>query len=113
VLVVPNLTPHDYCDALRKGLGRALQDALRTGRLLDEQAVVDACVRNLAYDPQVECSRVDGLIEILDAAGAASRILEPILAGALERSTEVWDLAAAPPLPRNRPSVPDQPAIRR
>lgn len=76
--------------ALRKGRGCALQSVRAAGRLVDEDAVLDACLHNRVYDPQVEGSRVPWLLEILGAAGAADAFEAPILA-AMAASKDYWD----------------------
>ncbi len=64
-------------DALRKGLGRAMQWAIR-GRL-DHEPLLEACLHDLRFDWQVEDSRGDWLWSIVQAVGAAERFRVPIL----------------------------------
>src|SRR5262245_40121633 len=80
-----------FTDALHKGLGRALQDTLATGALSDERAVIEACVHNQSYDPQVEGTRTAWMLEILDAANALPRVGTAIL-DAFAVATDCWDL---------------------
>ena len=83
--------PHsDHRNALAKGLGRALLDTRNAGRLIDEEAVLDACLHNRSYDPQCEDSRAPWLLEILEAAGELERLREPILR-ALSDPRDDWD----------------------
>ena len=65
-------------DALRKGLGRAMQWA-STGHL-DDTFLLDACVRDQRFDMDVEESRGDWLWRIVQAVNAKARFREPILA---------------------------------
>lgn len=88
---VEGLSSESLRSALAKGLGRALQSARAAGKLVDEEPVLDACVHNRAFDPQLEGSRVSWLIEILTAADAIDRLQAPILR-ALRNSMDVWDL---------------------
>ena len=78
---MPNttLSPSAFRSALSKGHGRALQAVRRYGHLIDQDAVIDACLHNRAYDPQVEGSRADWMFEILQAADATLRFREPVL----------------------------------
>lgn len=64
-------------NALRKGLGRALQWAL-SGRLGDEP-LLGACLRDQRFDVQVESSRGDWLWRMVRAVGAVERFRVPVL----------------------------------
>jgi hypothetical protein len=64
-------------DALRKGLGRALQWAM-SGRLGDEP-LLEACLRDQRFDTQVESSQGDWLWRMVRAVGATERFRVPIL----------------------------------
>jgi hypothetical protein len=70
-------SPNQQQDALRKGLGRALQWAL-SGRLNDEPLLA-ACLRDQRYDMQIDDSRGDWLWRIIRAIGATERFRVPIL----------------------------------
>lgn len=85
------LTPAQFDSALHKGHGRALLH-VRTFGLADfENAVVDACLHDRAYDPQSDGDRTPWLMEIIDASGAAVRIAQ-ILIPELDRAVErFWD----------------------
>lgn len=85
------LTPAEYQDALQKGLGRALQSARRSGKLIDDAAVLDASLHSRAFDPQLEGNRATWIMEILDAAQAAEAFRPRILAG-FQETTDTWDL---------------------
>src|SRR3954464_6352490 len=64
-------------DALRKGLGRAMQWAM--ARRLDDGPLLVACLRDLRYDVQVECSRGGWLWRMIREVGAVDRFRVPIL----------------------------------
>jgi hypothetical protein len=64
-------------DALRKGLGRAMNWAL-SGRLKDE-LLLTACRENQVFDTQCEDPRGQWLWRITEAVGAIGRFREPIL----------------------------------
>ena len=64
-------------DALRKGLGRAMQWA--TTRQLDDDPLLEACLIDKRYDRQIEDSRGDRLWRMIQAVGAADRFRVPIL----------------------------------
>ena len=73
-------------DALRKGLGRAVQWA-STGRLT-EVPLLAACLRDQRFDLQVEESRGDWIWRIIGEAGATERLRVPILHALYELSDE-------------------------
>jgi hypothetical protein len=60
----PLLTKDEFATALRRGQGRAFRYVKEHG--LDEVAtlVLDACLRDLAYDPQCEASRAEWLFDM-------------------------------------------------
>jgi hypothetical protein len=64
-------------DALRKGLGRAMQWA-RSGRL-DRKFVLQACLNDLRFDWQMDEPRGEWLWPIIEALGAARQLRVPIL----------------------------------
>jgi hypothetical protein len=73
-------------DALQKGLGRAWQWALN-GRL-DDEPLLEACLRDQRFDAQCEDSRGDWLWRIVGAVGATQRFRVPILHALHEVSDE-------------------------
>jgi hypothetical protein len=73
-------------DALKKGLGRAMQWAL-SGKLEDEP-LLEACLRDQRYDRQCEGSRGDWLWRLIGAAGAVERFRVPILHALYDLSDE-------------------------
>lgn len=81
------LSSDEFRAALQTGHGRALMNVLRHGSAGLEKLIVEACLHNQAYDPQCEDSRVDWLLDIIDAAGIQEAIQPQILKG--------WD--SAPP----------------
>jgi hypothetical protein len=70
-------SPAQQRDALRKGLGRALQWAL-SGRL-DHGLLLEACLQDQRFDLQVESSRAEWLWQMIRAAGAMEPFRVPIL----------------------------------
>jgi hypothetical protein len=85
------LSKAQFKTALRKGQGRALRAIRARGQLIDESTVLDACLHNFAYDPQLEGSRAWWMMAFLDAADAAERLRPKILA-AFDSATSTWDL---------------------
>jgi hypothetical protein len=73
-------------DAFHKGLGRAWQWALN-GRL-DDELLLETCLRDQRFDTQCEESRANWLWRILVAAGATRRLRVPILHALHELSDE-------------------------
>ena len=78
-------TAPDQRDALRKGLGRAVQWA-RSGRL-SEQALFPACLYDRRFDRSYEDMRSDWLLPIVRIMGAKNR-LRPLLLQAFARNEE-------------------------
>ncbi len=72
-------------DALRKGLGRAVLWS-RSGRL-DPELLLDACLRDLRYDRQIEEPRGHWLWEMIETRGVQELFRVPIL-HALENLTD-------------------------
>lgn len=64
-------------DALRKGLGRAMQWA-RKGQLADEP-LLTACLENQVFDTQCEDPRGDWLWKLIETTETAQRFRGPIL----------------------------------
>lgn len=64
-------------DALRKGLGRAMQWAM-SGHL-DDAPLMEACLRDQRFDISVEDSRGNWLWEMIQAVGGTGRFRVPIL----------------------------------
>jgi hypothetical protein len=64
-------------DALRKGLGRAMQWAMR--RALDDEPLLAACLQDGRYDSQIEDTRGDWLWKMVRAVNAVDRFRVPIL----------------------------------
>ncbi len=82
----PSPSPDQQRDALRKGLGRAMQWAMT--RRLDEGPLLEACLQDLRFDTQLEDSRGDWLWRMIRAVGAADRFRVPILHALYELSDE-------------------------
>lgn len=64
-------------DALKKGLGRAMQWVM--SRRLDDDPLLAACLRDLRYDVQVEDARGEWLWRMIQASDAADRFRVSIL----------------------------------
>jgi len=79
-------SPDQQRDALRKGLGRAVQWAV-AGQL-DDQSLLEACLRDFRFDVQVEDSRGDWLWRMIQAVNAADRFRVPILHALYDLSDE-------------------------
>jgi len=85
-----------FASALHRGLGRALRD-LKTNRATDSKTrrfVLDACLNNRAYDPQIEGPRVEYLLEAAQLVELIS-VLIPHLQEALldvDGETDHWSL---------------------
>jgi hypothetical protein len=70
-------SPDQQREALKKGLGRAVQWSL-AGRL-HEALLLNACLRDQRFDMQVEDTRGDWLWQMIHALGAVERFRVPIL----------------------------------
>ena len=81
---VPSLD--EQRDALRKGLGRAMQWALR-GQLADEP-LLEACLQDGRFDRETADPRGEWLWKMIQAIGATERFREPILQALHELSDE-------------------------
>jgi hypothetical protein len=64
-------------DALKKGLGRAIEWASR--RVLDDESLLEACLQNWKYDRDSEETRGDCLWNMVRAVYAVDRFRVPIL----------------------------------
>jgi hypothetical protein len=75
----PSSSPslEDQRNALRKGLGRALQWAF-SGRLGDEP-LLEACLQDQRFDTQIESARGDWLWRMVREVGATERFRAPVL----------------------------------
>jgi hypothetical protein len=75
---------------LHAGLGRALRDVRTVPERERREILLDACMHNRSYDPQLDSDRAAWLCEILVEAGdlseAAKHLLSPI-----PEDTEDWD----------------------
>lgn len=70
------LSREAFAAALRKGHGRALQHIARFGRAGLEAEIVESCVTNQAYDPQIDEDRAPWLFEVVKNAGLEAQIFE-------------------------------------
>ncbi|RJP41608.1 MAG: hypothetical protein C4547_01570 [Phycisphaerales bacterium] len=72
------LTIEQFEAALRTGHGRAWQHAVDCGVADRLDAVVYACMHNLAYDAQCEGDRADWMLALVEAAGVTN-LVTPLL----------------------------------
>jgi hypothetical protein len=72
--------------ALQKGLGRAMQWAMYG--CLDDEPLLDACLRDQRFDQQVDSPRGDWLWQVIQARKATDRFRVPILHALCELADE-------------------------
>ena len=91
------LTAEAFGDALRKGLGRAVQHLRLHGDTEVRAELLEAVTRNLAYDPQSEGTRGVWLADMLDLLPDANRYWAAVKAAyaraAASRAADPWDVA--------------------
>lgn len=75
----PPTERHQFEDALRKGLGRAILHVQRNGAAGLEDAIFHACLTDTRYDRQVESVRSAYFYDLLQATGRPGDFLGPIL----------------------------------
>ncbi len=85
------LTAAQFAAALQNGQGRALMHVCASGAAGIEDVIIDACLRDLAYDPQCEGDRSGWLMDIVDASGASDRIARALMPRLDEPTDEFWD----------------------
>ena len=73
------LSPDQFRDALRKGLGRALLHVREFGCNGLENAILEACEHSLDLDPQSEGTRGEWLYEILMVADLGDFVRPQVL----------------------------------
>lgn len=82
-----------FAAALRKGLGRALMHVRQCGVTGFEELILDACARNLVFDPQCEQERSPWLLELAGACGleaaAGNRVVAALRSSAADPAS--WD----------------------
>ena len=81
----------NFSDVLQKGLGRAFDYVKQQDKLQIREELLNACLHNLAYDPQCESSRAEWLFELICLTGDSNFYRERIF-HALPRAEEFWDL---------------------
>ena len=81
----------EFQRALALGLGRAV--LLRRGHDgdLDRDVILDACLHNRAYDPQVEGSRAEYMIDVIRASGKMSFFADAVLGSLADAEDDSWD----------------------
>ncbi|GAB4540016.1 MAG: hypothetical protein Tsb0014_30980 [Pleurocapsa sp.] len=80
-----------FSEVLQKGLGRAFNYVNKNNKLEMREALLNACLHNLAYDPQCESSRAEWLFELICLTGDRDFYRENIFQ-ALSTTKEFWDL---------------------
>jgi hypothetical protein len=85
------LSHAQFVSALHKGLGRALLHVRAEGVGDAEDAVVDACLHDRSYDPQVEGDRTPWLMEIFDASRATARLAQRLIPELCRGDEKYWD----------------------
>ncbi len=88
---VKRLGRREFASALQKGLGRAFLHASRFGLDGVADLVLEACLRNQGYDPQVESSKSPWLFAMFGTSPEYSEFKKKIL-GALKVEKESWKL---------------------
>ena len=74
-----HLTLEKFCDALDKGLGRAVIQVREQGQDNLGDDILNACLHNLAYDPQCEGDHADWMLEIVELTGNRERAPKTLL----------------------------------
>ena len=87
-LIVDNL----FADSIQKGLGRAFEylKKYQGDREFIRKHLLNACLHNLAYDPQCEASKANYLFELINLTGDSYFYREKILLS-LPTSEYFWD----------------------
>ena len=85
-----HLTLEKFCDAIQKGLGRAVIQVREQSQDNAGDAILHACLHNLAYDPQCEGDRADWMLEIVELTNNEQLYHQRILE-ALPDATDFWD----------------------
>ncbi|MEM7591251.1 MAG: hypothetical protein AAF383_06995 [Cyanobacteria bacterium P01_A01_bin.83] len=67
-----------FSDILQKGLGRTFDYVKNQNRLKIREDLLNACLHNLAYDPQCESSRAEWLFELICLTGDSDYYREKI-----------------------------------
>lgn len=84
------LTRNEFCNALKKGLGRAILYVSEYGAQEVQDDILYACLHNLGYDRQLEGSRAPFLLSLIDLTGHEEFYRQHILE-ALTEATDDWD----------------------
>jgi hypothetical protein len=80
-----------FISALHKGQGRALMHTRATGLGGIEDAIIDACLHDRSYDPQVDGDRSAWLVDLLESAPNGAKIASEIIRGLDAPVEEFWD----------------------
>jgi hypothetical protein len=73
------LTPDEFCDALAKGLGRAVRHVREVSADMVRNMLLEACLRCKTYDTQCEGYRTSWLFNMVELTGESDYYREKIL----------------------------------
>ena len=84
----------DFERSLQSGLGRAIQYLKQHDATLYQDVILNACLHNTTYDPQVEGSRVNYLFEIINLTGNITFYRNRVLQATRDfnETTGDWDV---------------------
>ena len=83
-----SLTREEFQDALKKGLGRAVQHVRHSPPETVREDLLHACLNSLAYDPQCECSHAPWLFKMIQLSGEMKFYRQPIFKRLRELAAE-------------------------
>src|ERR1035437_5964494 len=80
----------EFKNAIDLGLGRAILHLLDRDVLPSREVILDACLHNKAYDPQVEGSRAAYMLEAMRASGEPAFYADAVIRSLVEEA-DGWD----------------------
>ncbi len=87
------LDREQFCAALQKGLGRAIEHVRRFGVSGNEDLIIAACLTDQAYDPQTEGGRTKWIYELLRSGRHAAEAAAALLPALREAANHENDYA--------------------
>jgi len=78
----------DFDRLVNLGLGRAVLRLLDQSAELYREGILDACLHNKAYDPQIEGSRADYMMDLIRNTGDLSLYADAVLVALAEEAGE-------------------------
>lgn len=78
--------------ALRLGIGRAYLMAKRFRHVDFTEEIIKACIKNYAYDGQIEDSRAEYLYELINLSERKDEIVNAVLKHLSKRQSDTWTL---------------------